>query len=780
MFRKIVPPEILPALLLLLGVATAVVFAQFLNGFYPLRSWLFFELLAIYGWDLLLTVACASLGHSVITRLLGVRDLPGTVLLGLSLPVGLVGFTLAMYAGGFLALYGAAFSVGLPLIMVLIGFRGLTTDLRRLAIGRAVARGPLLATLFGTLCLGLMYLQIVSPDTVNYDATWYHLVIAQDYAREGRIFRYMANWNAGLPHLASIVQTWSFSVPGPAIDHPWRWMLALHTEFTVFLWTLSGVAAAVDWLSDRRVQGAWAAFFLFPGIFVYDGSLGGAADHFLALFSAPLLLSAGLVATSFAPGPCALLGILAAGALTTKLQAIFLIGPLLGLLFLRLLYLLIEHWRGRSESVSARHLLRGAAILGACTMVLASPHFIKNWIYYRNPLYPMAQWAFSKSHPTMPGVIQMLDYLFVDWHWHPPRQLAERIWQALRLTVMFSFEPHYSFIGNRPNFGSLFTLTLPFIPFVPIRRRLIPAAAVAMGALFAWAFSYWVDRNLQTFLPVMVAITGATIAAVWGMGLPAKLGVGILIALQLVWGVDFYFSGSDRLQAGVALIKSGFDGNSNKRFDEYRRSYRELGQAIPINGLAILHNSHISLGINRRVLLDWIGFQGLIDYRGFKTPREAYDRFAQLGVTHLIVQPGSRAAASKQEEVIFDTLVGLYAKRTANIGGFALYEMPTTPPPDQPPLQVMTIGLGQYTDGVYEVSDLGTCEELPPELQRYKGPKARLGAPETIAATLSTVDAAIVAGNKLDAAATQTLHQTFQMVASYAPFTVYARAPVAH
>ena len=66
-------------------------------------------------------------------------------------------------------------------------------------------------------------------------------------------------------------------------------MMALHLEFTIFLWTLVGVAAAVNWMAREGVRGAWAVYFLFPGIFVYDGSLGGASDHYLALFVVPAI-----------------------------------------------------------------------------------------------------------------------------------------------------------------------------------------------------------------------------------------------------------------------------------------------------------------------------------------------------------------------------------------------------------------------------------------------------------------------------------------------------------
>ncbi len=52
------------------GLGAAAWFADFLNASYPLKDWLFFDLAILYGWDVLLTLACASVGHALLSRLL--------------------------------------------------------------------------------------------------------------------------------------------------------------------------------------------------------------------------------------------------------------------------------------------------------------------------------------------------------------------------------------------------------------------------------------------------------------------------------------------------------------------------------------------------------------------------------------------------------------------------------------------------------------------------------------------------------------------------------------
>jgi len=186
---------------------------------------------------------------------------------------------------GALALYNRLFAVALPPVFLAIGGRdGFCMAVRLWRHLGSSRRGSLPTAVagFGILCVGLIYLGLLSPDSVNYDATWYHLRIAQDYARWGRI-RPFFDYNAIVPHLASILHTWGYLVPG--LDGAPRWMMALHMEFALFLWTLVGVAAGIQRLTDDfTLRASWGSFFLFPIIFVYDSNIGGSADHVLAFF----------------------------------------------------------------------------------------------------------------------------------------------------------------------------------------------------------------------------------------------------------------------------------------------------------------------------------------------------------------------------------------------------------------------------------------------------------------------------------------------------------------
>jgi hypothetical protein len=778
------------AVLALVGIALAARFLGFVGKLVPIKHWLVWDLLALWGWQLLLAAACLGFGHWLLVRVFRMTAAPGLERLTLSVALGLVAFGTGIYLGGYLGLLGPAFAIAWPTLMVGVGARAGWPALRHALHWwrEAPAQRPGLSTIagvvFGIVCCGLLYLSVLSPDAVNYDASWMHLTIAQDYAREGRIVAFPGNWIKNVPHFGSVVNTWAFLVPG-LHPQPLRWMMALHTEFAFILWTLVGIAALARWLlGDRPSGAAWVAFFLFPGIFVYDSNPGGAADHFLAFFAAPLVLAGMRAAETLAPRAWALLGVLAGGALITKVQALYLLAPLLVVVAVAAVAQVLERRKLAGRTPPWRDLALGPALALAGVAVVTAPHFLKNWIIFHNPLYPMAQGLFTGSTPTMPDAAVMAEKIVSDWRFLAPKAAAERVLTSLKLVLTFSFEPHYSFINSLPVFGSLLTLSLAFVPFVRGARRLWVGLLISLGAIFMWAFTYRVDRNLQVFTPVLAATTAVLLARAAAAGWLGRVGAAALVFAQLAWGCDLMIAGNDRgamgvdrLASGVSLIRSSYEGRGATRYASFRQGYIALGRALPRDAVVLLHDGHMSLGINRRVLLDWISFQGLIDYRTCRSARDVWQRLHDLGVTHIVSQPGSRPAWTKQEEAVWAAFRAMTMAQAQSFSGLELVPMAAAPPPFEEPYQVLMMGIEPYRDGVYRADDLGTIEQLPPELQKFASPR-RVGAGGPPTGALGQVKVAMLAsGVSLPPADNELLLRDFRRVLGYPAFAVYVRNP---
>jgi len=764
-----------------LGVGAAVFLARWLNARQPLRSWLFLQLAAIWLWQAYLAAGCARVGYRVANRLLPPQGWTPLEKLAVGYPAGVVIAVLGIYLAGFAHLLRPAVAVVLPGVLLAIGAPPIARAWRAArAAGNdplrvSLSGFPLIATAVGLLLLGVVYLGAMSPDAINYDAAWNHLVIAQDYAREGRIVGFPGDWNKDLPHLGSVLNTWSFLVPGfdlPAL----RWMMALHTEFCVFLATLVGVAAAARWIADRQRAAMWTAFALFPGLFVYDGNIGGSADHFLGLFAAPLLLLTGKAWSRLDRGVCALWGALAGGALLTKAQGIYLVAPLAALLALRAVDLLVRRRRGDLDAPPPTAIAKTAALAGALTIAVLLPHLVSNFVFFRNPVYPLLQDVFTASTPTVKDAAQHITYLLADWRYRAPDPLLDKLRDGIKVAFTFSFVPHYSWVNDLPVFGSTFTLSLLFLPALRGARRLWLGALMALGMILAWALTYRLDRNLQGLTPALMAATAAILVRTWEMGLYARLGVAALVAVQIAWAGNLYFQGADRMAGAAALLRSTITGRTNEALRAYRKEFVALGKYLPADAVLMLHDAHAALGIDRRVVLDWIGFQGQFDYRLYRTPRDLYDRLRAVGVTHVAWLPVSPVARSKQEELIFDAFVDACGHEVRRFGAMSVFALPPAPPPETAPYQVLMVGLGGYADGLYPVDVLSNCEEMPPQMQHVALP-ARTGAPPAGAWTLLDDATAVFVGGTVqpDDATAQRMGRDFRQIRAYGAFRVLVR-----
>jgi hypothetical protein len=239
--------------------------------------------------------------------------------------------------------------------------------------------------------------------------------------------------------------------------------------------------------------------------------------------------------------------------------------------------------------------------------------------------------------------------------------------------------------------------------------------------------TFLVDRNLQTFLPVLVAATAGILVIAWDRGWGARVGLIPLVLMQVVWGADaMFYSGHDRLRSAVDLIRSGFAGTASTRFASYQASYVSLGKALPDDATVLLHGSHAQLGINHRVLLDWAGFQGLIDYRPIHSVRELDTYYRSLGITHVVRELGQRPAPSKQEDVLLSLYLSQNASSVGTFGGLELLALPTMVPAERPPARVVLIGVRGYADGAYQLDRLGTQEGLIGVVPSYPMPDTPL------------------------------------------------------
>ena len=597
------------ALIAVALLAATYFYARILDPHYPVRRWLFWSY-AGYWLAALFWMSAVLCGGYAAFRLLRLAT-PAREAIVLSFALGVYVFVTGLFVAGIFGLLGPVFWFVWPFLMLLTGVKPIYELIKRDGARfrkwfqtRRVPPWSYPVLAFGLIGIGMVYFAILTPENASYDARWYHLPIAERYAITGQITRFPEGWMAGTtPHLASLIYTWAFLVPKSNIFH--RVEIAAHLEFVLFLWTLAAVPSLVRRLVPRASgRLAWVVVFLFPGLFLYDSSLGTAADHVAAFWAIPLFLTFLRAWPALEPRRCALFAVMAAGALLTKYQSAMLVAfPAVALIFraATLPWLaFLEKRRLQAATVDRpgpRSAALGLGVAAAGGLLLTTPHWLKNWLWHGDPLYPIL-YRHLNVHPWTTDAAYQFEKLKESGLWRAKGTGLERLESLLKTLWSFSFEPHDwpEFHGAVPVFGSLFTLTIVALPFLRgVRRVWVLVIAAHVGVAVWWATSHQ-DRYLQAIVPWMAATTAATLVVVWRSHPFARFGLIPLVGLQMVWGGDVYFipthgvMGQTPTKAVIDLLSTGYKKNYQERFRPFGDFYA-IGRTMPKGANVLIHRS---------------------------------------------------------------------------------------------------------------------------------------------------------------------------------------------
>jgi hypothetical protein len=670
-------------------LAALIVFACIANHHFPLGEWLLF-MYARY-WLFAAVFAASSFAAGLVLAELVVRK-PWQVgeYLTLAFAFGVLAFGLGVFLAGLLKLYGDVFFFAWPgLLLAVCGRRGwrILRDLRRETgrgfLLRLLPHGwvEILAAAFLVVSLVAVYLQVMTPLNVGGDSYWYHLPIAEHYAASGGIRRFAEGWYLGAyPHFASILYTWAFQSPGVLFDHV---ALCSHLEWALFLATLAGVSVLTrKLLGGERVPYASAAVFLFPGLFLYDSSLLTGADHVLAFWAPALGLALVRMGERFTVREAAIAGAFGGATILTKYQGSYFFVPAA----LLVLVLAIRHRR-----------ILPAIGWGVACLATSSAHWLKNWVFYGDPFYPLLNKVFAER-PFHEGAADLMywdaQFLLTGTFWEKVGKTAEAL-------VAFSFVPHdwSGFHGDRPTFGSLFTLLIPVLLFLGWRKRIwLTIIGVELGVL-VWFVTNHQDRYLQGLLPWMAACTAAILSLAWRGGALVRVAVVLLVGFQIAWGSDIYFIRSHGM-IGDSPLKLTIDhigAGQQKRYADRRRlhfgSLEAVGARLPKDAKVLVHERHDRLGLGTASIQDTPAWQGAVEYIVLGSPEATYRLWHELGATHVMWWPdrGGMSTVELAREAVFARSVELWGDGEESIGDKRLCKLRSEPRDRQAAEQATTI-----------------------------------------------------------------------------------------
>jgi hypothetical protein len=495
---------------------------------------------------------------------------------------------------------------------------------------------------------------------------------------------------------------------------------------------------------------AWAARFLFPGVLLYDSSVSLGADHVAALFLPPLFTLLVRAYRELSPRLLVLLVTMLAGGVLVKYTSSMMLAPVpVAVVAGRAVYLGVQSLRGRVPVSIRRSWYLGPLAAAGAGLMLTAPHWLKNWIWYADPLYPSLH-RYLTPRPWTEDAADLFEYGYKEYQfWRPPRTLDGFV-QTLKALATFSFIPndYARYHGKVPVFGSLFTLGALCLPFLKDKRRLVLLYLCVHVSLFVWYWTHHQDRYLQTLLPWIAAATAGVVILAWRAGTAPKIAISALIGLQIVWGGDVYFIPAHAMikspqKKVIDLLGAGYRKEYDARLDVFG-VYPDVGKALPPDARVLLHDNHVHVGLGRTSVSDWGGWQFGISYGRQKSAREVYDLLSSLKVTHLLWDSQvSKGWDSLAGDIMFFDFALRYGEEPKKFGGSVLARMPKEPPPAELDDRAVFLGCNdQYKSGLYRLKDL-TVPVFGPKRTKFPAPE-RPGPPAGESADALVADAAFV------------------------------------
>jgi len=682
-YGKFFEPDLFIAMAGIVGMA--ILLRQF-NQHIPVRNWLFWRYAAYCVAAACWATALLVFGHAVLNKLKRVQ--PSLEHALFAMVIGVVGFYCFMFLAGIVGVYGPWCFFGIPLLMFALGARGAlefvrTQGAQLRAVWREAlpVRSPLSIVVcgLGGLAIVAIYLSITVLKNSSYDSHWYHLGLAEQYALAGRVPRFPQGWFMGAyPHLATYLYTWAFLAPKTLLFD--RVLLAAHLEMVLFLWTLVGVtclARALLESSPHRPRHAWAALFLFPGIFLYDSSLCLGADHVAAFFAAPAYIAFLRSWSRLETFYCGLLAVCLAGAISTKYSAFTLVLFPVVVVCLRAGYLVTRRMAQKEPRVTAP--LVSLSIAAFFALLVLVPHWAKNWVFYGDPLYPMLH-SYLSLDPWAEG----MDYRYAQFRalaWRPAAGAAGVV-ATVKSVVNFSFIPNDwpRMHGSMPVFGSLFTVSTLMLPF--LGKKSMRAWGLFAGTNLGVAAWYWVqheDRYLQALVPWMAAAVSAVLILAWSAGWLSKLVIAGLVIVQAVWGLHVYFIpthsqlGKAPIQAFSEMAAAAYENKQQSVLHKFEAE-KKVGQQVN-GGTLWLHQVQPQLGFGVRVLHDNALNQGGLVYGRVESPQDLWKQLSGYGVTHILWIPGSVTEQSLADDIVFFDFVENHTAARFTSGDWTVAKM---------------------------------------------------------------------------------------------------------
>ncbi|MFL6276093.1 MAG: ArnT family glycosyltransferase [Blastocatellia bacterium] len=573
------------------------------------------------------------------------EELTVSVMLG----VGLLGLVvLGLGLGGMLAALPVSLAIA---VLMCVSWREVATltNVMKAGIAAVMAtRMRLALTILFCAFFAVLLLRALTPPHA-YDEAIYHLPATKSFIDHGRVYPLVDNAAGNMPFLMQMIYAIALMARSDTAAKVFSLLVALICALALY-------AFCARFLSRRT--GVVALFAFFGAGMVIEVSVTCRVDVALAcmLFMATTALMISL--ESDGRGWLYASALLAGFALGVKHTAAVWV-LLLGVMFL------LESFLRRSAAPLT--IIKRAALYTAITLLVASPWFIKNQLWFHNPIYPFATGEVTELSDGHARYFTDADEARLDAHLEQARralpdlvkereaELAQAVanrqiqhpphfWEYFSDPDLYNAPEGY----HEPNYLFLFA---PLVLFLRKSRHVIWLVALSVGFYALLTQVIWHSRYLLPMYPALTIATAYVLteltdwAALKARSRWVAIGSKALAAIALSAALA-PLAFTSLTQFGELRSAQYLTGQMSRRSFMssmfYYQAINFINRTLPRDARVMMIGAQMSYGLQRDYVadtsLDTTGWQRLLLHND--SMAEVRDDLKRQGITHLLVAYG--------------------------------------------------------------------------------------------------------------------------------------------
>lgn len=510
---------------------------------------------------------------------------------------------------------------------------------RELRYHRDASRGwQTVALLLAPLCL-IMLLRAATPPHV-FDEALYHLSATKLFVESGRIYPLYDNAPANMPFLIHMIYAVCLMAKSDIAAKLFSLILALSTAVAIYAFCLRFLT---------RRTGVLAFIGFFGAGMVVEVAVTTRIDVALAGMLFATMYAMMVYLENNRPGWLYLSAILAGFSLGIKLTAVTWLVPV-GCMFL-----LESLYRRRGLLLIKRGLV--CIVIAAA---VASPWYIKNYVWFHNPVYPFLTGEVAAYGEGSPRFFNQEDdrklnaYLDLSRREMPEDVKAietslERASQAriqhhpLRIWEYFSNPDSYG-VAESNDYPNYLFLALPLLLFVRKRRWVVWSLAISAFFFLSLSRNTWIARY---WLPMFPALT---IAAAYALSELinrlksyrnlSQVVAPVMIAMSIVPVI--HLSANELLNTdGLSYIAGSLSRGDFMAHTIYYPSIDFVNHQLPRNARVMMFGAQMGYDLQRPYLADasWDSVEWNRALLRNGSLEDVHEDLKRRGITHVLFNP---------------------------------------------------------------------------------------------------------------------------------------------